>query len=197
MSCETDTGIRPVLPPTNASAQTDSYSVVIAYDEVAGGQRAMEMFIRLQRETPGAQDFHCDLWRFDLLTLPGVSDAALLAGMQAKIIIIAARAEIDLPSSVKSWLSQSTAGKLPGSAALVALLHSRRESLDTVSPSHATIEMAARRRGLQFFAQESRQAGGDVSRVITGLRDMKTRVSSGLEKVRPNPPRPAHWGINE
>jgi hypothetical protein len=196
MTSSIDATARNASPKIAADATPRIFNVVIAYDDLAAGQRGMEAFVHLRRDVPGVWDFHCDLWRFDLLHLPGVSDAATLAGMHAQMVIISARADIDLPPPVKTWLHQSLAAKPPGSAAVVALLLLGRESRDA-SPARTTLEGAAKRRGLRFFAQEFAASGGTAPRQIEALRDRSTPASIVSGEILHSPPRPARWGINE
>jgi len=197
MSSQIDAGAVWDAPPENpADTAARIFNVVIAYDDITAGQRGMEAFVRLQQDVEGTWDFHCDLWRFDLLHLPGVSDAATLAGLHAQMIIVSARADLDLTPPVKDWLNRSLTGKPPGSAVVVALLWSMR-GIRGVSPVRVTLENAAQRRGLRFFAQELPAVGKDAPSSVEQTHAGLVPASILPGDIFHQPPRPARWGINE
>jgi hypothetical protein len=178
--------------------ETATINVAIAYDEVSAGRRGMDLFCALRRDVPARLDLHCDLWRFDLVGLPGIREAALLAARHAQIVVVGTRADIDLPASVKDWLNQSFAAKSPGSTAVVALLHSPRpDCLLALSPSRASLELLACRRKLPFFAQAAQEARPQRSLNVEVQRARATPTSAVLEETLHRHPPPPRWGINE
>jgi hypothetical protein len=181
-----------------ALPEASPVNVLIAYDEASAGRLGMELFCALRSDVPGGVDLHCDLWRFDLIGLPGIHQAAVLAGTHARIIIVATHADIDLPMSVKDWLDQSFATKSPGSAAVVALLHSHRDVAGFArSPSRASLELMAYRRKLQFFGSPTEETTQEVVAGAAGPRDRAIGTSTVLRDIPNRQPRPPRWGINE
>lgn len=103
------------------NAQT-AFNIVIAYDSRAAGVRGMNLFKNLVREMGGQVEVHCELWRFDVLTLEETRGAALRAGGTADLIIISVCGAGGLPPSVNAWLDECVGGRTPGSLALAGLL---------------------------------------------------------------------------
>jgi len=154
------------------------------------------MFARLQTSIPRGMDFHCDLWRFDLLDFPSVRDAAVLAGMYAQLIGISANADNGLPIAVRQWLEQSLEGRLPGSAALVAMLHSERGTPLAASPAHVVLEAIAQRCSVDFLGQSLLEIDSPQA-VLPAFPDPSAQVQTVGRQTFQRRPRPARWGINE
>lgn len=190
------TGIEHLLRASLDSRATERFNVVVAYDDSAAGRRGMELYVRLQRGAPGEMEFHCDLWRFDLLNLPSVRDAAVLAGMHAQLIVISANGDRGLPTGVKQWLEQSLEDRRAGSAALAALLVSERGIPLAESPVRSTLEAIAKRRSIEILSDpfvEHNLPADPPSAPVGSL----VHVSPHGDEILPRRPRPARWGINE
>ena len=154
------------------------------------------MFARLQRSIPRGMDFHCDLWRFDLLDFPSVRDAAVLAGMHAQLIAISANADNGLPITVRQWLEQSFEGRLPGSVALVAMLHSERGAPLAATPAHGVLEAIAQRCSIDFLGQTLLEIDSPQT-VLPVFPVPSAQIQTLGRQTFQRRPRPARWGINE
>ena len=186
-----------VLKSAVLEMSQSSINVLIAYNEVSEGRRGMDLFCALRHDVPTKLDLRCDLWRFDLIGLPGVREAAVLAARHAQMIVVATNADVDVPAAVKDWLDQSFTGRAPGSAAMVALLHSRSAGGLALSPSRASLELMAYRRKFQFFVAAAREGKADTTLGVKRVRERAVRTSAVLEEILHRPPRPPRWGINE
>jgi hypothetical protein len=187
--------VEPALKSAVLGLSQSSINVLIAYNEIAAGRCGMDLFSALRHDVPPQLDLRCDLWRFDLIGLPGIHEAAVLAARHAQIIIVAAGAEVDLPERIKDWLDQSFIRKSPGSAMMVALMDSAglNDSRD-VSPPCASLELMAHRRKFPFFVASLANGRTRTSLIRrTGWMEM----SKDSHRTSPRPPRPPRWGINE
>jgi hypothetical protein len=159
------------------------FNVAIVYDGRSAGARAMDIFARLTRQFYDEFEFHCDLWRFDMLTVPEEQEAAVRAGDGAALIIVASQCEADLPASVINWLDRCLVGKAPGSAALVALLESQQRFTDVRARTREFLRRSANQGRLEFFLHEV-----DVSHSMEGLmpkalEQRASAVSPALQKT--------------
>ena len=130
------------------------FNIAIVYDDRVAATRAMNVFTGLIRQFGDEFDFQCDLWRFDVLELPEVLEAAVQAGAAADLIIVSARCDHELPAAVTDWLNQCVAMKTPGSAALVGLLEARQRSGDIQRRTRHLLQGAADRSLMDFFLSE-------------------------------------------
>jgi len=169
-----------------------TFKVVMAYDSRSAGTRAMNVFSGLVREFGDEFEFHCGLWRFDVLGLPKTREEAVRAGIAADLFIVAARCDTDLPSPVQFWLDQCVAEKGPRSAGLVALLESRQTFGDFQCQTRQHLQRIADRAGLDFFCHEARSQRASPVLSSETLKDRASTVSSVLEGIlhrRETPPR--------
>jgi len=130
------------------------FNFAIVYDDRMAATRAMNVFTGLLRQFGDEFDFHCDLWRFDILEISEALEEAVRAGEAADLIIISARRDRELPVAVKGWLDRSVAAKAQGSAALVGLLESRQPSADNHSRTRHFLQTAADRSLMDLFLCE-------------------------------------------
>lgn len=183
---------RPFFPNgTGAEEIKPAFRVVLAYDSRTAGARAMNVFSGLVREFGDEFEFHCGLWRFDVLELPEARQAAVIEGAAADLIIVATRCDTDLPPPVASWLGQCLAEKRPASACLVALLERRPafDSFDRETRQH--LQQIADRAGLDFFCYEVRSR--QTSLRSTSLEDRANTVSSVLDGILNRQEKPPRW----
>lgn len=132
-----------------------AFHVAIVYDDRVAATRALNLFHNLNRRFGDEFNFQCDLWRFDVLTLPEIFGAAIQKGEAADLIVVSTHGDTDLPVRVKRWLDCCVAAKPPGSAALVGLLKSRHPSGDGQDHTRQFLQTAAERGLIDFFLQET------------------------------------------
>ena len=191
------------------------FNVVIAYDNVAAGQRAMRLLSYLRREHGESIRFQPQPWRFDLLGHPDWRQFAVADALKADLLIISASGGSGLPTAIRSWITACFARKRGANAAVVGLCGSEGKMDDADSPRLQFLQSAAREAGLEFFAPlpTCQHALTKVQTEPGQLKDW----TGGLDEFR-NPaarqqlgevPLPApsqafrqitpyrHWGINE
>ncbi len=160
-----------------------TFNVVIVYDDRNAANRAMSVFRGLVRQFSDEFEFHCHLWRFDLLDLPEAREAAIRTGAASDLLIVSAWCDIDLPASVKDWIERSVAGKAPGSAALAALLESRCRSSDVQHRTREFLKSAADRRLMDFFLHEVDLPQSNLDLTAEVLAERANAGSSVLEGI--------------
>jgi CheY-like chemotaxis protein len=133
------------------SADAD-WLVVVAYDDVRAGRRAMIALDDVAHELGGKRRLHPQLWRFDLLEDPDWRAAATTEAAQAGLLVISASTKAALPAAVRHWV-QGWLGQSRGTAAALAVLLGPVDDPDAWdSPRVQFLSNAAAAAGLGFFA---------------------------------------------
>jgi hypothetical protein len=164
--------------------------IVIAYNEVPAGKRAMRVMSDLARGLGEAVEFQPLPWSFDLLA---DTDWAKVAGddaVNADILIIATSSADPLPPAVGRWAEAAISRKQGTAAAVVALLGPEEQPDGHDSARLAAIRAAARQAGLDFFAPAP---SGELNEAIARIHqraEMFTPVLEGISRHQPNAPRP-------
>jgi hypothetical protein len=188
-----------------------AFNVMIAYDDVAAGQRAMQIVSNLARDHEGELGLQPQPWRFDLLADPYFREFATADARKADLVIISTGSESDLPAAVRSWMTACLAQK-QGSGAVVALLGTEGHMDTADSPRLQFLQNAAKEAGLEFFAPQLAcpKTSGGMAKRIQNREEMhaqtlkETRYSSApglisfaIRRENLNPSSLRHWGINE
>lgn len=130
--------------------------VVIAYNEITAGKRAMRVMTDLGRQLGEDINFLPFPWSFDLLSDTDWGEVAAGDAVRADILIIATSSTNPLPPAVGRWTASAISRK-QGTAAAVIALFGPEENPDGADSSRLEIiQSAAREAGLAFFAPGSR-----------------------------------------
>src|ERR1051326_4688259 len=98
------------------------FNVVLAYDEIAGGMRAKELFDDLVRRHGDLFKFICQLWNFAVMREPELFEAAVRDASRAEMIVIATQNN-QFPNQVRQWIERWLPRKGAASPTLVVLLN--------------------------------------------------------------------------
>ncbi len=129
--------------------------VVIAYNEIAAGKRAMRVMTELGREAGEQLDFHPFPWSFNLLADTNWGAIASSDAVQADILIIATNSPHPLPAAVGQWAEAAIDCKQGTATAVIALFGTEENPDGAGSVRLEAIQQAARQAGLAFFAPSS------------------------------------------
>jgi hypothetical protein len=154
--------------------------VVIAYDDLVAGKRAMRVLGDIARALGDEIRFEPMPWSFDLLADVDWREVAASEAVNAHILIIASSSTRPLPSEVGRWTEAAIQRKRGTAAAVVALFGPEENPDHFGSPRLEFIQKAAREAGLDFFAPSSRH---DLEEGLTGIHqraDMITPVMAGI-----------------
>jgi hypothetical protein len=131
-------------------------NVVIAYDDVPAGQRAMHTLADLTRDVGEEMDLGPQLWKFEYLEDPDWRALAAADAIKADLLIISTTSETELPATVEDWVTTCLAQKRGTCAAVVALLGTVNNRDEPDSPRLQFIQRASIEAGLDFFAPRPR-----------------------------------------
>src|SRR5690242_6346483 len=178
---------------TSDSDVNSALNVVIAYEDLETGKRAMKTY-EFMVEQLGAQClFSNQMWKFDVLTVPKLREIAAKDAAAAELILISAHEGKPLPKEVKAWIDLWLSYNTQASA-LVGLFGA--ESVE--SPVRNYLEDVAKRAGIEFFCQPGIWPGktkgqSAAARAWKRNENAFTYIPAGVVES----PATSHWGINE
>lgn len=164
------------------------FNVVVAYDNLRAGQRAMCTLTSLVDQFRGARvEMRPQLWRFDLLDKPQWFKAALADAIRADMLIVStSSANNNLSPTVKVWINECLARNQSVSGTVVALPGAE---CDPKMPRFQFLKSAAVEAGLDFFMPQTSLE----SVAILPAAMLHQPSSEGLNSIQPY----QHWGLNE
>ena len=144
------------MDETNLDADSrgtkSALQVVIAYDDIAAGTRAMRVLADLGKGLGDDIEFQPFPWSFDMLADMDWRKVASHDACKADILIIATSSAGPLPPAVGRWADAAISQKRGTAAAVVALFGSDENPDGAGSSRLQAIQTAARQAGLDFFA---------------------------------------------
>lgn len=132
------------------------YHVVIAYDEFASGQRAVETCYRLTSQFKDTVDVRVKVWSFGSLRNTAVNLTAASDAAKADMVMIAFSRE-KLPPSVKKWIEASVLWNGGAHGMLVAILNGAAANEDYPS-AEAYLRFVTASRGMEFLLEKNGNA---------------------------------------
>lgn len=128
---------------------------VVAYKDVSFVKLAKEKWDYVVRTLQSGCDFELRLWKFDVLEIPEVREAAVNDAANAQVVFVATRGAGELPSEVKAWIEQWIArnNQKREAARLLALLFDPPAGQADASafPQFAYLRQAARKGSMEFI----------------------------------------------
>ena len=175
--------------PERGSSETNQpLRVVIAYNDLAAGRRAMRLLSNVGKELGGEVEFQPIPRSFDLLEDMDWRDVAASDAVNADILIIATSDADPLPPAIGRWTD--TAIRDNRRTAAVVALFGPEENPDRFSSSRLlAIQTAAHRAGLDFFAPTPRQK---LEEAISRIHERAETITPVLEETL-HFHRPASW----
>ena len=172
------------------------FKVVVAYEDLETGKNAKRVYDFLTQNLSADYEFCNQMWKFDVLGIPRLREAAAKDAYEADILMISSRGVQRLAEEAKiwieSWLSQGTSA-----IALVALFGCEGQEAQVTRGYLAEV---AQRGGLEFFAQPDRWPGKEEAKdeVANPWQPVwNGRMPMPAFYVPPQVEPTAHWGLNE
>ncbi len=171
-----------VLDETRPRVNSPSRSlrVVIAYEDLAAGKRAMSLLSQLGKHFGDDIQFEPLPWSFSLLADVDWCTVAASDAVRADILIIATSGVGPWPLAIDRWAVDAIGRKRGTSAAVVALFGPDENPDGVGSPRLAAIERMAHGAGLDFFAPTPRS---EVNRVIAQIHWRAETITPVLEGI--------------
>jgi hypothetical protein len=149
--------------------------VLIAYEDITTGQRAMKLCAKLIDQLGSKYQFRTCLWRFDLLRVAKLIAIAAQDANESDLVLISTHDCGELPAAVKKWMAAWPGPAPPNAKALVALLERAGETAPVDSPVQSYLQAFAEKSRFDFFSQSVPRS--------------TARSESSSERLA--------WGINE
>jgi hypothetical protein len=168
-------------------------NVVIAYEDLDTGKRAMKTYEYLVKQLGGECLFANQMWKFDVLAVPKLKEIAAKDAAAAEIIIVSAHEGRELPGAVKAWIDLWVSYKTEARA-LVGLFDG-----DTAGrPARSYLAEIARRAKIEFFCQPGIWPGSKITRSTNTLKQpWNNNTLAFIATATQEVPSFPHWGINE
>src|SRR5579864_5473992 len=168
-------------------------NVVIAYEDLETGKRAMKTYDYLVEHLGDQCLFANQMWKFDVLSVSKLREIAAKDAAAADIIMIAAHGGNQLPREVKAWIELWLSYKTHASA-LVGLFGI--ECVD--NPVRDYLAGVAKRAKIEFFCQPGLWPGrAEKQYPANAAWSRNEKTLSVLATVVKEEPTVSHWGINE
>jgi hypothetical protein len=173
-------------------------NVFLAYEDFPTGIHALRTFDAVFLEDgdyPG-RDTHM-VWKFDLLKIKRLREAAIREAARAHMVIISAHGTGDLPPAVREWMEGwvNARGERPG--ALAVMLDGGTSDPTDRFAMESHLEACGRRARMDYFIQRvpgrHRLQGEDLGTTT----DRDWRAFETLTQTPPNSPGSPGWGLND
>ncbi len=166
--------------------------MVIAYEDFAAGQRAMDACKLLVSHLDGQIEFRSGMWKFDILRNAKLNQIAADDAAAADAIIVATSQSGELPVEVKRWVETWVPLKKGQACVLLALLESSAEGPATTSEVHEYLRHAAESAQIDFLPRSSLGTEPAESRNVVSPAAAEKWADRVVSR-----PAPEGWGLND
>lgn len=188
-----------LYPGDSTEAESNSaFNVLIAYEDFETGKHAKKTYDFLQANLRRECNLTNQMWKFDVLSIPKLREIAVKDAAHADIIFVSSHGS-ELPEPVMKWIESWV---MQGTSALaVVALFEKTEDSDSRSPAvRSYLADAARRAGMEFFAQPDEWPGRSRANepfLLQRQSHVRARTLSTLAEAVHRDVPIRHWGINE
>jgi hypothetical protein len=139
---------------------TSTIQVVIAFEDLAAGKRAKQVYDYL---THRLTDFEFDheVWKFSALECPRLMETAGHQAVAADIIMLSLHGHREIPKPVKDWI-ETWLGQNGNPMALVVLFDRDNQNFQEMSKTRLYLEDVARRGKLDLFMQPQKAVEEEI-----------------------------------
>jgi hypothetical protein len=171
------------------------FNVVLAYEEIVGGMEAKQFFGALAVTHQTLFQFRCQIWKFEVLGIPQLFEAAVRDASRADMIVIAKR-KPQFSGEVKRWMQISLASRGARSHRLVVLLSGKATRRGGESEACASARQLVKGSGASVLCKEIEWGitAPEFAGEVTEARPKAGRRLPAFFSMTAGQPR---WGINE
>jgi hypothetical protein len=131
-------------------------NVVVAYEDFYAGSRAKAVFDRIAGHLRSANFLKCEMWKFNVLEVPGLSRLAASEAARAHLIVVAAHEGRELLDAVQDWIRGRLVEKGEMPRALVAILNHDETVAGNRTPVATCLRKMAETAKVDFFCHASK-----------------------------------------
>ncbi|MDB6031563.1 MAG: hypothetical protein JWM16_1901 [Verrucomicrobiales bacterium] len=158
--CRMQTTLFPFSRSSTELDITSTIQVVIAFEDLAAGKRAKQVYDYL---THRLTDFEFDheVWKFSALECPSLTETAARQAAAADIIMLSLHGNKEIPQSVKDWI-ETWIGQNGNPMALVVLFDRDNQEFQDMNKTRLYLEDVARRGKLDLFMQPQKSVEAEL-----------------------------------
>lgn len=171
--------------------------VVIVYEDVDCGLRAMQLYERLTREYEREFSFQLDLWRWEILGMPAIGDLAAYAAAAADMVLMSITGRTELSPVIKSWVENWIPRKTESDGALVLLLDKPNDHSAYQASTVSYLRSAASGANVKFMVHSAQYPTLGPNSLGQQFGSKSTKSKSPLSQALAKGEAYPHWGLND
>lgn len=177
--------------------EKETCTVVVVYEDAITRQRAMAACDFLMQQFWSEVEFDFHWWRADFLEHAFMAHAAAEQAVAADFLIFRSSAENEFSPTLKTWFERWIEDRHGRDGALLNLTTPNLTETGSVRPMEAFLRGVARRAMLDYFATSPQTMTGTLPSSFEEAEQRATLISSVLDEILHQPPRPPSFGIND
>ncbi len=175
----------------------ETCNVVVVYEDTASRQRAMAACDFLMQELWSEVEFDFHWWRADFLEQAAMAQAAAEQAANADFLIVCSDPEKTISIALKRWFESWIEARHGRDGALLDLTPTNTTTTGTTQTMETFLRGVARRAMLDYFATTSQTITGTLPSSYEEVQRRASQVSSVLDEILHQPPRPPSFGLND
>lgn len=170
------------------------FNVVILYDELASGNKAMATYSRLVRQLGSRFRSKVRIWRLDVAAAAEFAAPVARDLTAAEMVIVAVHDSQPRPEAFRCWTEGRSLNGGPPGRALVALIETDDEPGPAAEAWSSFLREIARQSHMSFFAWEPHPIESEKTRPVESNKAEPEPLASGLESAAAGATAPGRHG---
>jgi hypothetical protein len=179
------------------SEAKENCSVVVIYEDATTRQRAMDACDFLMQQLWLEVEFDFHWWRADFLEHAPMAQAAAEQAVNADFVIVSSKAENEPSSTMKAWFESWIEDRHGRDGALLDLTTTGLTDTGNIWPTAMFLRGVARRAMLDYLTTTPQTMTGTLPSSYEEVEWRASQVSSLLDEILRQPPRPPSFGLND
>jgi len=167
-------------------------TVVVIYEDATTRQRAMGACDFLMQQLWSEVEFDFHWWRADFLEHADMARTAAGQAAAADFLIFCSSAENEFSPTLKTWFESWIVDRHGRDGALLNLTET-----GSARPMETFLRGVAHRAMLEYFETSPQTMTGTLPASFEEAEQRASQISSVLDEILNQPPRPPSFGIND
>jgi hypothetical protein len=172
-------------------------NVVVVYEDASTRQRAMAACDFLMQQLWSEVEFEFHWWRADFLEHDSMAQAAAGQAADADFLIVCSNAEKPLSPILKQWFESWIEDRHGRDGALLDLTESDLTQTASTQSVETFLRGVAQRAMLDYFTTTPQTVTGTLPSSFEDAERRASQISSVLDEILNQPPRPPSFGLND
>ena len=169
---------------------------MVLYEDTATRQRGLAACDYLVQNFWTEVEFEFHWWRTDFLADASLAAAAAEKASVANLIFLCSAATKEPSATLKTWFDSWIESRLEGEGLLVNLITGFASSHHP-HVGELYLRDVSRRADLDYLGTFPQTSTGTFPSSATDAEQQAKKMSAVLDRLRPESPRPPHFGIND